>query len=458
MQKRVKDRMWDSTDRGTMRFGSWRGRAFAASAVALLFTWSAPQQSSVAMGRVGALQSHEEDAVTPGVATIAEPKEVTTWPDEWEQDRATEGVDREETLRLLEEAIRTLGSDRAGFYDTGGDFEVRVVGPTAKDAELLARVQSQTSIPLRLTEVPMSSTWLEHTAIRLDSDLPRSTAAVGVDLDIGRLYFAPDPERDPELTAERLTQQVHSLLAGYLADGRQRGAVAEGVTPEMAIDMTQAQATPVNAWREQPVRSGRWVTVEGTDSPYCTAGFLVKSNSADVFRFTTAGHCFEGGPYVPNVRMSNAALEYLGAMTQYRPDGWDIGNFSIPSSSIVDNASVTVSSAGNYRRVHASGNPVSGGQYCFTGRGIVADGYDEKCGTQNKTRVEQGKQLYCIERRTFEGDSGGPVYALNENGYALARGTMVLAMEAGFPTNHYACYNRIGDVATAGDWSVVLWK
>ena len=175
-------------------------------------------------------------------------------------------------------------------------------------------------------------------------------------------------------------------------------------------------------------------------------------------RFTTAGHCFANSSDT-QVEMPSGAN--VGRRTQWWPGGWDSANYSVPSA-WQQQAAITVSSNGNYRQVIGAGNPANGSQYCFTGRGSVAEGYDEQCNTQSRTYVSGGKTLYCIERWTHGGDSGGPVYYIDGNGPdAHARGTMVLDLTIDYlvaPTEHFACYNRINDIATAGNWSVVLWK
>lgn len=162
--------------------------------------------------------------------------EVTEFPEDWEV-RVTDGVERDETLRLLDEAVAVLGPERSGYWDNGDGFEVRVVEPTSQDDAVVAQSQAGTSIPLTVVAVPMSDSWLEQTMHRLDEDLSNPAVSVGVDLEAGRLYVAIDRRNAPNLQDDVFTEQVRELMELYLSDGRQEGAVAEGVTADQAIDI-----------------------------------------------------------------------------------------------------------------------------------------------------------------------------------------------------------------------------
>jgi len=161
---------------------------------------------------------------------------VTHMPEGWEA-RVTDGAERDETLRLLDEAIEVLGPERSGYYDKGDGFEMRVVEPTAQDEELVSQSQTGTSIPLTVVAVPMSDSWLERTAQRLNEDLSNPAVSVGVDLEAGKLYAAIDRQNAPDLQDDVFTEQVWELMDVYLSDGRQEGAVAEGVTADEAVDI-----------------------------------------------------------------------------------------------------------------------------------------------------------------------------------------------------------------------------
>lgn len=166
--------------------------------------------------------------------------QVTNLPEDWKV-RVTDGAEREETLRLLDEAVVLLGKERSGLFDNGDGFEVRVVMPTSQDAKVIARLQADTSIPLKVVSVPMSDSWLERTAVRLAAELPKSGVSVGVDLKVGTLYVAVDRGIAPELWGPKFTKRVRDLLGPYLSEGRREGAVADGVTTDEAIDIVEGR-------------------------------------------------------------------------------------------------------------------------------------------------------------------------------------------------------------------------
>lgn len=189
----------------------------------------------VGCGSDSADVSAEADNVTTTEPT-ATSSQVTDLPEEWEE-RVTDGAERDETLRLLDDAIAVLGPERSGYYDNGDGFEVRVVEPTPQDDEVVAQSQAGTSIPLTVVAVPMSDSWLERTSLRLDEDLSNPAVSVGVDLEAGKLYAAIDRRNAPDLQDDAFTEQVRELMETYLSDGRQEGAVAKGVTADQAIDI-----------------------------------------------------------------------------------------------------------------------------------------------------------------------------------------------------------------------------
>lgn len=160
--------------------------------------------------------------------------EVTDRPEEFDA-RLTDGPEREEAVRLLDEAVVALGAQRSSYYDDGDRFEVRIVEPTPQDDEVVARSQAGTSIPLEVVAVPMSQGWLERTALRLDTDLANPATSIGIDLVAGRLDVVVDRRNAPDLDDDALAEQVRVLLETYLAEGRREGAVADGVTADQAI-------------------------------------------------------------------------------------------------------------------------------------------------------------------------------------------------------------------------------
>lgn len=189
----------------------------------------------VGCGSDSADVSAEADNVTTTEPTGGS-SPVADLPEGWEA-RITDGAERDETLRLLDEAVAVLGPERSSYYDNGDGFEVRVVEPTSEDDEVVAQSQAGTSIPLTVVAVPMSDSWLERTSLRLDEDLSNPAVSVGVDLEAGKLFAAIDRRNAPDLQDDAFTEQVRELMETYLSDGRQEGAVAEGVAADQAIDI-----------------------------------------------------------------------------------------------------------------------------------------------------------------------------------------------------------------------------
>lgn len=167
---------------------------------------------------------------------------VTERPEEYDG-RLTEGPERDETVRLLDEAVVALGSQRSSYSDDGDRFEVRIVEPTPQDEAVVERAQTGTSIPLEVVAVAMSQSWLERTALRLDAALTNPAASTGIDLEAGRLNVIIDRRDAPDLDDDALADQVRGLLEVYLAEGRQEGAVADGVTPDQAIDFVDGHTS-----------------------------------------------------------------------------------------------------------------------------------------------------------------------------------------------------------------------
>ena len=177
----------------------------------------------------------EQVATTERTATSVE---ATNMPEDWEI-RVTDGAERDETLRLLDEAIVSLGPERADLSDHGDGFDVRVVEPTPQDEKVVALLQAETTIPLKVVAVPMSASWLQRTSEGLAGDMSNSAATVGVDMEAGKLYILIDRQKTPELGGDAFTDQVKKLVEPYLSEGRLAGAVAEGVTAEQAFDIVE---------------------------------------------------------------------------------------------------------------------------------------------------------------------------------------------------------------------------
>lgn len=159
-------------------------------------------------------------------------------PEGWVPD-ASDGPEGKAAQELLEKAIVVLGAHRSSIYIEGDTFAVRVVTPTPHDAEVVDQVQAQTSVPVQLREVTISENWLTSSMERLNADMPTATIAFA-NLEEGRLYAAINRDEAPEVKDDVFTKQVHTLVASYLDEGRAAGSVAEGVTVDEAVGITEA--------------------------------------------------------------------------------------------------------------------------------------------------------------------------------------------------------------------------
>ena len=107
-------------------------------------------------------------------------------------------------------------------------------------------------------------------------------------------------------------------------------------------------------------------------------------------------------------------------------------------------------------------------EQCFVGWGIHSEwNKDKKCGPQKKEDVTvhpsnspsgyEIEGLYCLERRTTGGDSGGPVY-YESGSDAIAAGTVAFSMKKNSlftTTKWYTCYQTVTDIEAATGYSVV---
>ena len=191
----------------------------------------APVQSPVSE-ESGATDAAEDEATD--VSGPAPP------PEGWVPD-ANDGPEGRAAQELIEKAIVILGPHRSSIYIEGDTFAVRVVTPTPHDAEVVDKVQSQTSIPVQLREVAISESWLTSSMERLNADMPTATI-VFVNLEEGRLYASINRDEAPEVQDDVFAEQVRTLVASYLEEGRAAGSVAEGVTVDEAVGITEASA------------------------------------------------------------------------------------------------------------------------------------------------------------------------------------------------------------------------
>ncbi|MCB9389448.1 MAG: hypothetical protein H6512_07695 [Acidimicrobiia bacterium] len=111
-----------------------------------------------------------------------------------------------------------------------------------------------------------------------------------------------------------------------------------------------------------------------------------------------------------------------------------------------------------------------GVQICGTGFGIFKnDGTVQKCDSLDMISVDLSidqagitvPDANCFEKRPFPGDSGGPTYALDSQGQALAAGITVASWKTSFygiGTSWYWCYVTIDDALGVGGFQLPTGK
>lgn len=400
----------------------------------------------------GEAGDREVEQEAEGAPSVEVGGQETSRPPEFAEGRVTDGPDREQADAEIGRVLAQLKDRAPALYDTGDSLEVRLVGPTDAEREFVASA-STTKIPFAVRAVDLSLEALQNLAVKLDSSLSPGSAIVGTDLDAHVLTVSIGPDLADDRVRE-VEDESLALTESAVEEARRTGNASDSADPRALVRFERGSFELTEERNNLPLKGGKWVD---TVTLYCTSGWLVQNPAGDVHRFTTAGHCWNGTTNT-GITIDN----FTGTRTQHWPQGWDTANFSIPSGTNLAEASTTVRSDGSYRRVVDPANPANGTQYCFTGRGIVAQGDDEKCAGQSRSEVIGGKTLYCIERRTYGGDSGGPVYYIQSDGDGAARGTVVgdFTIHQSPPSisRHFTCYNRILDIANAGGWSVTTWK
>lgn len=384
---------------------------------------------------------------------VPNPTRVTAPPPDWDVERRVDGPERFKAERVIE-LLESVVGDRTGIVTAMDDqFLFPVVGLTMEDVELVRKHTEGLGIPVVAVATDRSRSRLEQLMFELADHFPEESVGVGMDLEAG-LVTATIVNGAVSLEELREISLISSQQV--ILEGAADGTMAHSIDPSSLVRVESGAFEPVDERNNPPVRSGRWVN---SGQSGCTAGWLMR-NSAGALRHTTAGHCVSGA----GASVTTASEAFQGSVQLHYPDGWDFATFSLPSSHDGVPA-VTINSSGGYRDVDGSTGQGTGLQYCFAGRGIWREDNDsERCGTLNRSYVYEGKQLYCIERRTHRGDSGGPVYALDTAGQndAYAAGTMVISVQVDYispiPDDWFACYNPISSVVSASGYDMVYTK
>ncbi len=368
-----------------------------------------------------------------------------------------------------------------GWSDDGSEFVVRGVGLTPDQVSRISADAQRLGVPVRVVAAALATSE-QHQLIDLIREqvlhaLPAEVGwSIGIDLDTQRIGVTVEGHADlPELdlairgvasafvTALELERAVSNAPALGEIEARHLYYVADG---EFAhVD-----------WRDTlHARGGEWLG--GLDG-VCTSGFLFKSGS--LYRLSTAGHCADGGDWVGDVGAAVAFVDEDGNLTGtrigtithnlYEDGGTDIALMSLPSASWTVGRVTT--SANTYRDVTGvkeESDLNHNDQQCFVGYGIHHNwNYDKKCGPQKKENITHHPSgspsgfeiegMYCLERRTIGGDSGGPVY-YESGSDAIAAGTMVFSKKETplfSTTKWYACYQTVTDIESATGFSVVV--
>lgn len=141
----------------------------------------------------------------------------------------------------------------------------------------------------------------------------------------------------------------------------------------------------------------------------------------------------------------------------------DVESFQV--STFDGQAAITVNANGSYRRVAERLTRVNQNidtSVCFAGRGLwEAEGANERCGPIKKLNysvTESGRTVTdtrCLQRRTYGGDSGGPVYGLRSDGRGRAAGTTIGVLT--ISGTYYNCYSMIDNIEAALNSTLVTW-
>jgi hypothetical protein len=220
-----------------------------------------------------------------------------------------------------------------------------------------------------------------------------------------------------------------------------------------------------------PQGGGKWIRMSDNGAR-CTMGYVVQ-NASSAKRGLSAGHCAGVGDTDDDVTDLNLdggtngqiyGNVLVNSYANNQPDA-----MSWPIASWDGNARVYMSDSGWKTVVgYLYEANQSGVQVCGTGWGIKAnENTDQKCNPVipvDYSFTEGGvttPDTNCFERRTYGGDSGGPVYGLNASSQALAAGITKGSRHTYIGPFHsyYWCFVTIDDALSGvGGLSLVIGK
>jgi len=268
-----------------------------------------------------------------------------------------------------------------------------------------------------------------------------------------------------------MIDQIASNAATLATTHRAGSAVVRGSD---AVVVATGESVSTELRDKAPQGGGKWLSFDGGA---CTMGYVVLNAAG--YAGLSAGHCtvdpvsHEGvtGTIVKNMDLSqNTGGDVHGTVSlNTYADGavdaltWPIANWDGHTRVYLGDGWKIV------QGIKPEAQQTIGLQVCGTGWGIQnVDGVNQKCDsldildftfTDSNTGITT-PNTNCFERRTREGDSGGPTYALDSQSRALAAGitkgwhrTHFLWFES-----YYWCYVTIDSALGIGGYTLPTGK
>ena len=367
-----------------------------------------------------------------------------------------------------------------GWSDNGNESVVHRVGLSPEQDSRIGAEAQHLGLTTHVvaTDLATSEKQQLNDSIRkevLHSLPPQVGWSIGIDLDTQRIGVAVEGyTRIAELDRKIRGVSESFVTALQLQRAATNKPRLSGVNAADLYSVVDAELAPVD-WRDtRHARGGEWLRVP---DGVCTSGFLFRSGSS--YRLSTAGHCADAGDWDGDIGGSvgfvdednKATGTSIGTITHnlFEEGGTDVALMTL--SSLATTVSRVTTTANTYRDiigVKKESDLKHNDQQCFVGWGIHANwNKDKKCGPLKKENITvhpkdspkgfEIEGLYCLERRTIGGDSGGPVY-YEFGSDALAAGTLAYSIKENYiftTTKWYACYHTVTDIEAATGYSVV---
>ena len=367
-----------------------------------------------------------------------------------------------------------------GWSDDGSEFVVRGVGLTPDQVSRISADAERLGVAVQVIATELATSEQKQLSDEIREQIlhalpPQVGWSIGIDLDTQRIGVAIEGYAD----LAELDGTIRGVSEDFVRalEFQRAASIAPALGELDAGDLyyvVGAESAQVD-WRDTyHARGGEWLG--GLDG-ICTSGFLFRSGS--FYRLSTAGHCADGGDWDGDIgglvgfvdEDGVATGTSIGTVTHnlYEDGGTDIALMTL--SSLSTTVGRVTTSANTYRDVtgvREESNLNHNDEQCFVGWGIHSNwNKDKKCGPQKKENITHHPKnspsgyeiegMYCLERRTIGGDSGGPVY-YESGSDALAAGTIVYSLKENHlfaTTKWYACYHTVTDIESATGYSVV---